>query len=268
MLLVVDVGNTAITLGVYEGDKLRATWNLATGLHRMVDEYASQLLFLMDHEGIKPTDLRGIALCTVVPPLSRVFKEMFRRYFKLTPLIVAAGTRTGIKIRMDNPREVGADRVVNAVAAHHLYGGPVIVCDFGTATTFDTVSADGEYIGGAIAPGLLTSAEALYNRAASLPRVELERPKRAIGTNTVDAMRSALNRIHMDATVRILGQHVGQIGVSLLLGLFEFFLQRTKRGLVERLTVAGVATEDLPLPFDHLGDRCLDAGHLIVGQAE
>ena len=192
MLLVVDVGNTAITLGVYEGDKLRATWNLATGLHRMVDEYASQLLFLMDHEGIKPADLRGIALCTVVPPLSRVFKEMFRRYFKLTPLIVAAGTRTGIKIRMDNPREVGADRVVNAVAAHHLYGGPVIVCDFGTATTFDTVSADGEYIGGAIAPGLLTSAEALYNRAASLPRVELERPKRAIGTNTVDAMRSGI----------------------------------------------------------------------------
>jgi len=192
MLLVVDVGNTAITLGVYEGDKLRATWNLATGLHRMVDEYASQLLFLMEHEGIKPSDLKGIALCTVVPPLSRVFKEMFRRYFKLTPLIVAAGTRTGIKIRMDNPREVGADRVVNAVAAHHLYGGPVIICDFGTATTFDTVSADGEYIGGAIAPGLLTSAEALYNRAASLPRVELERPKRAIGTNTVDAMRSGI----------------------------------------------------------------------------
>jgi type III pantothenate kinase len=192
MLLVVDVGNTAITLGVYEGDKLRATWNLATGLHRMVDEYASQLLFLMDHEGIKPADLQGIALCTVVPPLSRVFKEMFRRYFKLTPLVVAAGTRTGIKIRMDNPREVGADRVVNAVAAHHLYGGPVIVCDFGTATTFDTVSADGEYIGGAIAPGLLTSAEALYNRAASLPRVDLERPKRAIGTNTVDAMRSGI----------------------------------------------------------------------------
>jgi type III pantothenate kinase len=192
MLLVVDVGNTAITLGVYEGDKLRATWNLATGLHRMVDEYASQLLFLMDHEGIKPADLRGIALCTVVPPLSRVFKEMFRRYFKLTPLVVAAGTRTGIKIRMDNPREVGADRVVNAVAAHHLYGGPVIVCDFGTATTFDTVSADGEYVGGAIAPGLLTSAEALYNRAASLPRVDLERPKRAIGTNTVDAMRSGI----------------------------------------------------------------------------
>ena len=192
MLLVADVGNTAITLGVYAGNDLRATWNLATGLHRMVDEYASQLLFLMDHEGIKPADLKGIALCTVVPPLSRVFREMFRRYFKLTPLVVAAGTRTGIKIRMDNPREVGADRVVNAVAAHHLYGGPVIVCDFGTATTFDTVSADGEYIGGAIAPGLLTSAEALYNRAASLPRVDLERPKRAIGTNTVDAMRSGI----------------------------------------------------------------------------
>jgi len=192
MLLVVDVGNTAITMGVYEGDKLRATWELATGLHRMVDEYASQLLFLMEHEGIKPADISGVALCTVVPPLSRVFKEMFRRYFKLTPLVVAAGTKTGIKIRMDNPREVGADRVVNAVAAHHLYGGSVIICDFGTATTFDTVTADGEYVGGAIAPGLLTSAEALYNRAASLPRVDLERPKRAIGTNTVDAMRSGI----------------------------------------------------------------------------
>ncbi len=192
MLLVADVGNTAITLGVYEGDHLRATWNMATGLHRMADEYASQVLFLLNHEGIQPEDVRGVALCAVVPPLIQVFRDMFQRYFKISPLVVAAGTRTGVKIRMDNPREVGTDRVVNAVAAHHLYGGPVIICDFGTATTFDTVSADGEYIGGAIAPGLLTSAEALYTRAAALPRVELERPKRAIGTNTADAMRSGI----------------------------------------------------------------------------
>lgn len=192
MLLVTDVGNTAITLGVYDGIDLRATWEIATDTHRMTDEYATQLLSLLEYNGIKPGDIRGVAMCVVVPPLVPVFREVFGRYFKSKPLLVAAGTKTGVRIHMDNPREVGADRIVNAAAAHHLYGGPVIIADFGTATTFDTISAEGEYLGGAIAPGIFTSAEALYQRAAALPSVELSRPPHAIGTNTVDAMQSGL----------------------------------------------------------------------------
>ncbi|GAH30774.1 unnamed protein product, partial [marine sediment metagenome] len=133
-----------------------------------------------------------IALCSVVPPLISTFDELFQRYFHISPLVVGAGVKTGVRIRMDNPREVGADRIVNAAAAHHLYGGPVIVTDLGTATTFDTVSKEGDYLGGAIAPGIITAAEALFTQAAMLPRVELTRPKRAIGTNTIAAMQSGI----------------------------------------------------------------------------
>jgi len=192
MLLVTDVGNTAITLGVYEGINLRTTWEIATDTHRMADEYATQVLSLLEYNGIKAEDIRGVAMCAVVPLLVSVFREVFGRYFKVKPLLVAAGTKTGVRIRMDNPREVGADRIVNAAAAHHLYGGPAIIADFGTATTFDTISATGEYLGGAIAPGIYTSAEALFKRTAALPSVELSRPPHAIGTNTVAAMQSGL----------------------------------------------------------------------------
>jgi type III pantothenate kinase len=128
----------------------------------------------------------------VVPPLTATFEQLIQRYFHVSPLVVAAGVKTGVRIRMDNPREVGADRIVNAAAAHHLYRGPVIIVDLGTATTFDTVSREGDYIGGAIAPGLVTATEALYMRAAMLPRVELTRPKHAIGTNTITALQSGI----------------------------------------------------------------------------
>lgn len=192
MLMVTDIGNTAITLGVFDGEDLRATWEIATDRHRMPDEYATQVLSLLRYNGISRKDIKGVALCAVVSPLVKVFREVYQRYFNVTPLVVAAGIKTGVRIRMDNPREVGADRIVNAVAAQHLYGGPVIIADFGTATTFDTISDSGEYLGGAIAPGLVSSAEALYTRTAALPAVELMRPKNAIGTNTVDAMQSGL----------------------------------------------------------------------------
>lgn len=192
MLLVADVGNTRTTLGVFEGDKLRAIWNIATDIHRLVDEHAALLFFLLNREGLEVTDIRGVAMCSVVPPLTSVFQELFERYCQVKPLTVEAGVKTGVVIRMDNPREVGTDRIVNAAAAHHLYHGPIIIIDLGTATTFDTVSAEGEYLGGAIAPGINTASESLFERAAVLPRVELARPRKAIGTNTIAAMQSGI----------------------------------------------------------------------------
>jgi type III pantothenate kinase len=192
MLLAVDIGNTSITLGVFDGEKLRATWHVATGVHRMPDEYASLLLSLLRHQGLATADVKAVALCSVVPPLISTFEELFKRYFNIEPLVVGAGVKTGVSIRMDNPREVGADRIADAAAAHHLYGGPVIVIDLGTATTFGIISKEGDYIGGIIATGIATAAEALFTRTAQLPRVELTHPKHVIGTNTVTAIQSGI----------------------------------------------------------------------------
>ena len=192
MLLAIDIGNTETTLGVFEGEELQATWHMATVIHRMADEYASLLLNLLHHQGLDKSDIKEVALCSVVPPLIATFEELFQRYFHLSPLVVGAGVKTGVSIRTDNPREVGADRIVNAAAAHHLYGGPVIITDLGTATTFDTVSKEGDYLGGAIAPGITMAAEALSMQTAMLPRVELAPPKHAIGTNTISAMQSGI----------------------------------------------------------------------------
>jgi len=192
MLLAIDIGNTDTTLGVFDGEELRATWHMATDIHRMADEYAALLFNLMHQQGLEIANIKAIALCSVVPPLISTFDELFQRYFHITPLVVGAGVKTGVRIRMDNPREVGADRIINAAAAHHLYGGPVIVTDLGTATTFDTVSKEGDYLGGAIAPGIMSAAEALSTRTSMLSRVELVHPKQAIGTNTIAAMQSGI----------------------------------------------------------------------------
>jgi type III pantothenate kinase len=192
MLLAVDIGNTSITLGVFDGEKLRATWHVATGVHRLPDEYASLLLSLLRHQGLATADVKAVALCSVVPPLISTFEELFKRYFNIEPLVVGAGVKTGVSIRMDNPREVGADRIADAAAAHHLYGGPVILIDLGTATTFGIISKEGAYIGGIIATGIATAAEALFTRTAQLPRVELAPPKHIIGTNTVAAIQSGI----------------------------------------------------------------------------
>jgi len=192
MLLTVDIGNTNINIGVFDGSKLKGTWKVATGVHRMPDEYASLLLNLFDRQGIDASQITGAILCSVVPPLVGVFEEVCRRYLKVLPLVVESGVKTGVRICLDNPREVGADRVVNAVAAHQMYGGSVIVIDLGTATTFDAVSEDGDYLGGAIAPGIAIATEALFTRTAALPRVELTHPKRAVGRSTVAAMQSGI----------------------------------------------------------------------------
>ncbi|MBM3149685.1 MAG: type III pantothenate kinase [Chloroflexi bacterium] len=192
MLFAADIGNTNITVGVFDGQKLKATWRIATGVHRMPDEYAILILNLLENQGLKSSQITAAVICSVVPPLVGGFEELFRRYLKITPLVVGAGVKTGVRICMDNPREVGADRIVNAVAAHHLYGGPVIVIDLGTATTFDVVSAEGDYVGGSIAPGIAIATEALFTRTAVLPRVELIHPKKAIGRSTVAAMQSGI----------------------------------------------------------------------------
>ncbi len=190
LLLAVDIGNSSIGFGVFDSEKLKASWNIATDIRRMADEYSVILLGLLKQQGISVEDVRKVALLSVVPPLVAVFEEMFKRYFGISPLVVEAGIKTGVNIKLDNPREVGADRIANAAAAHYLYSGPVIVVDMGTATTFDTISAEGDYLGGAIAPGIDTAAEAMFERAAMLPRIELSYPKKVIGTSTVGAMQS------------------------------------------------------------------------------
>ena len=192
MLLAIDIGNTNITLGVFDDDELIATWNLATGIHRTPDEYGGVVLNLMERQGVLPSKVAGVVLCGVVPPLLHTFVELCNRYLATKPLVVEAGVKTGMRIRLENPREVGPDRVVNAVAAQNLYGKPLIIIDLGTATTFDVVSQEGDYLGGAIAPGIAIASEALFARTAVLPRIELVRPKQVIGRNTISAMQSGI----------------------------------------------------------------------------
>ena len=192
MLIAVDIGNTETTIGIFEGEKLRATWNISTVIDRTADEVAPLLVSLLSNKDIQTSDIREVSFCSVVPPLTATFEEVFQRYFNISPMVVTVGTKTGVRICMDNPREVGTDRIVNTAAAHNLYGGPLIIVDMGTATTFDTVSDRGDYLGGAIAPGIVTAVEAMFTKAAMLPRVELMRPNHAIGTNTIDAMKSGI----------------------------------------------------------------------------
>jgi type III pantothenate kinase len=189
-LLVVDVGNTNVVLGVYDGDELLRSWRLATARERTADEYGILVKQLTD--GTINGSLEGVIVSSVVPPLDSTIALMIEKYFGVETLFVEPGVKTGIAIQVDNPQEVGADRIVNCVAVHEKYGGPSIIVDFGTATTFDVVTADAKYIGGVIAPGIQISAEALFARAARLPRVDIRRPPTVIGTNTVVNMQSGL----------------------------------------------------------------------------
>jgi type III pantothenate kinase len=192
MLMAVDIGNTKIAIGVFEAEKLHTTLSIETDVHQLADEYASLLLTLLPYHDITMEDIDEAIICSVVPPLLPVFEELFQRYLGVSPLVIGTGIKTGVRIRLDNSREVGADRVVNAAAAYRLYGGPAIVIDMGTATTFDVVSKEGDYLGGAITAGMEVAAEALFLRAAKLPRVELVRPKHAIGKNSVTAIQSGI----------------------------------------------------------------------------
>ncbi len=192
MLLCVDIGNTQIVIGGYRGHELVYHWRVQTDHDRTADEYAITLLALLNTVRLSPQTIDGVALCSVVPPLTATFSEISRAYLKQTPLIVRADMPLGVRVLTDNPAEVGADRVANTVAVASRYGGPACVVDFGTATTFDLISREGDFIGGAIAPGLGIAADALVRRTAKLPRVALEPPPSPIGKNTIHAMQSGI----------------------------------------------------------------------------
>ena len=192
MLLAIDVGNTNTVLGVFRGEELVAHWRLTTAREQTVDEYGVLTRNLFSLAGLDRDAINGVIISSVVPPLNWTFAEMARLYFGKKALFVELGVKTGMAVLVDNPSEVGADRIVNGVAAFHQYGGPCIVVDFGTAITFDAISAKGEYLGGVIAPGLGIASEALFARAARLPRVEIKDPGKVIGTNTVTHMQAGL----------------------------------------------------------------------------
>jgi type III pantothenate kinase len=192
MLLVMDVGNTNTVLGVYEGTHLRVSWRLTSRREQTADEYGVFIQALLKTRGIEPKSVTGIAISTVVPPVHQILEEMCVKYFGIHPFVVEPGVNVAMPILLENPKEAGPDRIVNAVAAVALYGAPLIIVDFGTATTFDCISPRGEFLGGAIAPGITTAAEALFAKAARLFRVELVRPKEVIGRSTVAAIQSGL----------------------------------------------------------------------------
>ena len=192
MLLTIDLGNTNLTIGLYEGEMLANHWRLATDHNRMPDEYGLQLLGLLTNAGRTTTDLNGICLASVVPQLTGRLLQACREYLKQEPLLVDVGVKTGIRIRYEDPKAVGADRVADAVAVMHFYGGPACIIDFGTATTFNALTKEGEYLGGAITAGINLAAEALFTHAAKLPRIDLQKPPSVIGRNTTHAMQSGL----------------------------------------------------------------------------
>ena len=192
MLLTIDIGNTVVTMGVFDGSRLTTTLRVATDTRRLADEYGAMLTDLLKLKGSDPRQISAACMCSVVPPLTVVFEEVCDSYFGVSPLTVSAGVRTGLPILYDTPRDVGADRIADAVAAIHLYSPPLILVDLGTATVFDAISREGEYLGGAIAPGINLAAESLFFNTSQLRRVELIAPKAAIGRNTTAAMQSGL----------------------------------------------------------------------------
>ncbi len=216
MLLVLDVGNTNTVLGVFAGDgrssELAAHWRVATIQTQTVDEYGVLFRNLFAMADIKVAAIKGIIISSVVPPMDTVLREVCERYFHSKPLFVEPGVKTGMPVQYDNPAEVGADRVVNGVAAFEKYGGPCIIVDFGTATTFDAVSAKGEYLGGVITPGIGISADALFERTARLPRVDIRKPPRVIGSNTVGSIQSGLYYGYLGLVDAILERMLAELG--------------------------------------------------------
>src|SRR5260221_2934824 len=214
MLLAIDVGNTNSVLGVFRGDELIANWRLTTAREQTIDEYGVLTRNLFTLAGLDSDAITGVVISSVVPPVNRTFAEMSRVYFGKKALFVEMGVKTGMAVLVDNPSEVGADRIVNGVAAFHQFGGPCIVVDFGTAITFDAISAKGEYLGGVIAPGLGISSEALFARAAKLPRVEIKGPGRIVGTNTVASMQAGLYYGAVDMVDGILQRMKAELGAG------------------------------------------------------
>lgn len=200
MLLVLDIGNSNVVAGVFQGARLRQSWRFATDPLKTADEHAALLGDFFKHARLRPGQIKAAILSSVVPPLVPVFEEALRRHFKVPAMVVGPHLDLGLAIRTRHPEEVGADRLVNAVAAYEAFGGPLLVLDFGTATTVDAVSSKGEYLGGAIAPGVAISMEALVARTAKLPRIEMARPASPIGDSTLEAMRSGVYYATLGAT--------------------------------------------------------------------
>jgi type III pantothenate kinase len=248
MLLVIDVGNTNTVLGVFEqvphrpGDdvttetaryeRLVANWRVGSHLNRTVDEYGVIFRNLFAMENLDVSDVHGIVISSVVPPLDSVLRQVCERYFNGKPLFIEPGVKTGMQVLYDNPAEVGADRIVNAVAAFEKYGGPCVIVDFGTATTFDCVSKKGEYMGGVICPGIGISADALFQRTARLPRVEIRKPARVIGTNTVGSLQSGLYYGYLGEETRVIATG----GLGSLIGTASRFI----KDVDELLTLEGL----------------------------
>ncbi|KZZ86544.1 MULTISPECIES: type III pantothenate kinase [Bacillaceae] len=226
MILVLDVGNTNTVIGVYEKEELNYHWRIETSRNKTEDEFGMLFTSLFEHVGISFKDFEGIIISSVVPPIMFSLERMCKKYFDIKPQVVGPGIKTGLNIKYENPREVGADRIVNAVAGIHLYGSPLIIVDFGTATTYCYINEDKQYMGGAIAPGVNISTEALYSRAAKLPRIEIARPETIIGKNTVSAMQSGILFGYVgqvEGIVRRMKEETGQnpkvIGTGGLAGL-------------------------------------------------
>lgn len=214
MLLTMDVGNTNTVLGVFRGTELVANWRLTTARDQTVDEYGILTRDLFTLAKLEPSEIGGVVISSVVPPLNWTLGEMSRIYLGQKPVFIELGVKTGMATLVDNPLEVGADRIVNGVAAFQQFGGPVIVVDFGTAITFDAISARGEFLGGAIAPGLGISSEALFSRAARLPRVEIKDPGKVIGTNTVTNIQAGLFYGTVDMVDGILSRMKAELGAE------------------------------------------------------
>lgn len=213
MILLVDVGNTNIVLGVYRGTESIASWRISTDAKKTSDEYSIQVMQLFTQSELNPKEVEGIIISSVVPNIMHSLENMIRKSFGINPLVVGPGIKTGINIKYDNPKEVGADRIVNAVAAHDMYKKDMILIDFGTATTFCAVTKDANYLGGCIVPGVRISSDALFDRAAKLPRVELEVPKNIICKNTITSMQAG-----------ILYGYIGQV---------EYIVKKTKKEMME-----------------------------------
>lgn len=192
MILTMDTGNSNIVLGIYHEDRLMHHWRMETDRHKTEDEYGMQVKAFLADVGLGFDSVHGVIISSVVPPLIFSLERMCEKYFQVSPLIVGPGVKTGLNIKYDNPRDVGADRIVNAVAAIHEYGSPLIIVDFGTANTYCYINEYNQYMGGAIAPGISVSTEALYNRASKLPRIEITRPDHVVGKNTVSAMQAGI----------------------------------------------------------------------------
>ena len=246
MLFVIDAGNTNIVLGAYRGDDLVEHWRIGTKKGRTADEYGILIRELLRVSGIDYKEIVNIILSSVVPPLDSVIMEMSRKYFNVKPQVVGPGLKCGIPILYENPKEVGADRIVNAVAAVKRYKGPVIVVDFGTATTFDLVTAKGEYYGGVIAPGIGISIEALFEKASKLPKVDLVKPKRVIGKNTSESIQSGIIYGYVSLVEGIVARMKEEAGVKAIVvatgGLAPLIAAEASciDEVVEKLTLEGL----------------------------